>query len=76
MKAVRRFGFILLVLIVGILIGHMQLTTILLIVCPLLVLWLILWDDKRFRANELHSRMATSPFDAEIHQKTKYSHYE
>lgn len=52
MKATRRFGFIIGVLLVGIIIGNFSVMTAVLIVCPLFTLWLILWDDKKFRQAE------------------------
>jgi hypothetical protein len=52
MKAIRRFGFIIGVLLVGIIIGNFGALTAILIVCPLFMFWLILWDDKKFRQAE------------------------
>ena len=52
MKAIRRFGFIIGVLLVGIIIGNFGALTAVLIVCPLFMFWLILWDDKKFRQAE------------------------
>lgn len=52
MKAIRRFGFIIGILLIGIIIGNFGMLTAILIVCPLLTLWLILWDDKKFRQAE------------------------
>ncbi len=52
MKAIRRFGFILGVLLVGIIIGNLGMLTAILIVCPLFTLWLILWDNKKVRQAE------------------------
>lgn len=74
MKATRRFGFILFILLLGIVIGHLQLRTILLIICPLLVLWLILWDDKRFRQAE--TKQQNSHFDIHQSSHSNYYHYE
>lgn len=49
MKAVRRFGFIIGVLVIGIIIGNFGSLIAFLILGPLLILWLILWDDQRLR---------------------------
>ncbi|HIY58846.1 MAG TPA: hypothetical protein H9829_11770 [Candidatus Tetragenococcus pullicola] len=76
MKATRRFGFILFILLLGIVIGHLQLRTILLIICPLLVLWLILWDDKRFHQAETKQQEKLSHFDIHPSSHSNYYHYE
>lgn len=47
MKAIRRFGFILIVLFLGVLIGRFTLLTVSLIFIPLLILWGMLWDNKK-----------------------------
>jgi len=52
MKAIRRFGLMLAVLLIGIIIGNFGMLTAILIVCPLFTFWLILWDDKKFRQAE------------------------
>jgi hypothetical protein len=52
MKAMRRFGFILLVLFLGILIGNFGIQTALLVFAPLFTLWFMLWDDKKYRQIE------------------------
>ena len=49
MKAVRRFGFLIGVLVIGIIIGNFGSLIAFLILGPLLILWLILWDDQRLR---------------------------
>lgn len=49
MKAVRRFGFLIGVLLIGIIIGNFGSLIAFLILGPLFILWLILWDDKRLR---------------------------
>ncbi|MHC5267753.1 hypothetical protein ACYSNO_01000 [Enterococcus sp. LJL98] len=49
MKAVRRFGFLIGVLLIGIIIGNFGSLIAFLILGPLFTLWLILWDDKRLR---------------------------
>ncbi|EPH95509.1 hypothetical protein D920_02453 [Enterococcus faecalis 13-SD-W-01] len=52
MKAMRRFGFILLVLFLGILIGNFGIQTALLVFAPLFTLWFMLWDEKKYRQIE------------------------
>ena len=59
MKAIRRFGFIIGVLLVGIIIGNFGVLTAVLIVCPLFMFWLILWDDKKFRQAERKQKKQT-----------------
>lgn len=49
MKAVRRFGFLIGVLFIGMIIGNFGALTAFLILGPLFILWLLLWDDKRLR---------------------------
>ncbi|WP_291292240.1 hypothetical protein [Enterococcus sp.] len=52
MKAVRRFGFMLWVLLIGIIIGYFGVLSAVLIFCPLMMLWFMLWDEKKFRQAE------------------------
>ena len=49
MRAMRRFGFILVVLVVGILLGNIGIRSALLILTPLAILWFLLWDEKKYR---------------------------
>lgn len=49
MKAVRRFGLLIGILLMGIIIGNFGMLIAGLILGPLLALWLILWDDKNSR---------------------------
>ncbi|MGX7328653.1 hypothetical protein [Enterococcus bulliens] len=51
MEAIRRYGFILIVLLVGMLLGHAGSLISFLIFCPLGIMWLVAWDDKRYRLN-------------------------
>lgn len=48
MEAIRRYGFILVVLLVGILIGRAGFLVSFLIFCPLSIIWLFAWDEKRY----------------------------
>ncbi|MDN6639970.1 MAG: hypothetical protein L0L10_04235 [Tetragenococcus sp.] len=52
MKGIRRFGFIIAVLLIGIIIGHFGLFVSILFVSPLITLWLLLWDDKKITQSE------------------------
>lgn len=52
MKAVRRFGFMLWVLLMGIVIGYFGVLSAVLIFFPLMMLWFMLWDEKKFRQAE------------------------
>lgn len=56
MKAVRRFGFLIGVLFIGIIIGNLGSMIAFLILGPLLILWLILWDDKRLRQQNIQQQ--------------------
>ena len=47
MKAMRRFGLLIGILLIGIIIGHFGSLIALLIVAPLFTLWLSFWDDKK-----------------------------
>lgn len=47
MKGIRRFGLMIVILLIGITIGHFGLFISILFVCPLITLWLLLWDDKK-----------------------------
>lgn len=58
MKGIRRFGFMIGVLIVGVMIGHFGLFIASLILCPLLTLWLLVWDEKKYRQTTYKRRSA------------------
>ncbi len=71
MKAIRRFGLMLTILLIGIVIGNFGMLTAILIVCPLFTFWLILWDDKKFRqAERKHYQEQAEYYSSE------YYHYE
>ncbi|KAF1296958.1 hypothetical protein BAU15_15195 [Enterococcus sp. JM4C] len=52
MRAMRRFGFILMVLVIGILLGNIGIRSAILILTPLAILWFTLWDEKKYRQTE------------------------
>lgn len=49
MTAIRRIGAILVVLLIGIFLGFLGWKNALLVVAPLILLWLMSWDEKRYR---------------------------
>jgi hypothetical protein len=48
MEAIRRAGLLIFVLIIGIFLGTLGLRSAFLIVTPLLILWFMSWDEKRY----------------------------
>jgi hypothetical protein len=52
MKTIRRFGFILFILFLGIVIGHASFLVTFLIVSPLLIIWLLAWDEKKYQMKQ------------------------
>lgn len=69
MKTVRRFGFILWVLFIGIIIGYFGFLTAVLVFCPLMMLWFMLWDEKKFKQAERRR-------DHRMVPPSDYYHYE
>ena len=61
MEAIRRYGFILVVLLVGMLLGRAGTLISFLIFCPLGIMWLVAWDDKRYR---LHYQKKNARFSS------------
>lgn len=49
MHAIRRVGFLFIILFIGIALGTLGWEKSLLSVAPLLILWFTAWDDKKYR---------------------------
>lgn len=49
MFAIRRYALILVVLIIGVLLGTLGMDVALIILTPLVLMWLMLWDEKSYR---------------------------
>ncbi|MHC5247852.1 hypothetical protein [Enterococcus sp. LJL90] len=52
MIAIRRFGLVLLILVVGMFVGNLGMENAILIVAPLFIIWFILWDEKKYRVQK------------------------
>ena len=52
MFAIRRYALMLVVLIIGILLGNMGIDVAIIIVTPLVLIWLMLWDEKSYRRSQ------------------------
>lgn len=63
MKAVRRFGLLIGVLLTGIIIGNFGTLIACLVLGPLLALWLILWDDKNSKQAQRRQQYYSSEVD-------------
>ncbi len=63
MKAMRRFGLLIGILLIGIIIGHFGSLIALLIVAPLFTLWLSFWDDKKIRQSQYQQYFYESESD-------------
>lgn len=49
MKAVRRFGLLLVILLLGMLLGNLGLRNAVMVFAPLFIIWFISWDEKKYR---------------------------
>lgn len=58
MKAIRRFGLIIAVLLLGLLIGKLSLLANVLFFSGLFLTWFMLWDDKRYAQRQKRRKMA------------------
>ncbi|MGX7351489.1 hypothetical protein RU97_GL000907 [Enterococcus canis] len=48
MKSIRRAGALFVVLFIGIFLGTLGWQTALLLIAPLLLIWMFLWDERRY----------------------------
>lgn len=75
MKSMRRFGLVLIVLFLGIIIGNFGLRTALLVFVPLFTLWFMLWDEKNTVnhnvVNPMKTPSITKPITAPGTRKSK-----
>ncbi|GGI64857.1 MULTISPECIES: hypothetical protein [Enterococcus] len=69
MKAVRRFGLLIGILLMGVIIGNFGMLIACLVLGPLLALWLILWDDKNSRQAQRQQHYTT---DVEYYYDEEY----
>ncbi|MGM0124209.1 hypothetical protein IGI37_001583 [Enterococcus sp. AZ194] len=81
MRAMRRFGFILFVLVVGILLGNIGIRSALLILTPLSILWFMLWDEKKYRQSEREKHYYEEQYYDSEYEEDRYEfdyeyHYE
>ncbi|MGX7200294.1 hypothetical protein [Enterococcus nangangensis] len=65
MKGTRRTGFLLIVLLLGILLGRLDGVTVLLIFAPMMLLWLMAWDEKRYK-KEMRTRQHPGTYSREF----------
>lgn len=72
MKAMRRFGLLIGILLIGIIIGHFGSLIALLIVGPLFTLWLSFWDDKKIRQSQ-YQQAQQYFYETESDQSYHYS---
>lgn len=49
MAAIHRFGLILIVLVIGVLIGCLGWVNAMLILTPLFLMWFMNWDERKYR---------------------------
>ena len=49
MTSVRRLGLLMVILLIGMYIGSLGLKAIVAISAPLVILWLLIWDDRSYR---------------------------
>lgn len=52
MKGIRRAGVLLIVLVVGMFLGHLSSSMLLLISAPLFLLWLLNWDEQKYQERQ------------------------
>lgn len=71
MKGIRRFGLMIILLALGIFIGRLGTQATILIFSSLILLWFILWDEKKYRLQEHEEQLK-----AEQQQFEEYQHHE
>ncbi|WEB81999.1 hypothetical protein [Vagococcus lutrae] len=49
MTSVRRLGLLMVILLIGMYIGSLGLKVIVAISAPLVILWLLIWDDRSYQ---------------------------
>lgn len=57
MKGIRRLGLILVILVVGTILGNFGFETAVILLVPLFVFWLMLFDEKKYRQKNVSKIM-------------------
>lgn len=52
MEAIRRYGLLLIVLMLGIVLGTFGWQAALVVLTPLFMIWLMLWDEKSYKRKQ------------------------
>ncbi len=52
MEAIRRYGLLLIVLVLGIILGTFGWQSALVVLTPLFMIWLMIWDEKSYNKKQ------------------------
>jgi hypothetical protein len=52
MEAIRRYALLLIVLVLGIILGTLGWQAALIVLTPLTMIWLMLWDEKSYKRKQ------------------------
>ncbi|MBO0477668.1 hypothetical protein DOK76_11335 [Vagococcus sp. DIV0080] len=52
MEAIRRYALLLIVLVLGIILGTLGWQAALIVLTPLVMIWLMLWDEKSYKVKQ------------------------
>lgn len=69
MKAVRRFGLIIAVLLLGLLIGKLGSLATVVIFSGLFLVWFMLWDERKYAQHYAERRLDEEEFEDEQYYK-------
>ncbi|MEG0284569.1 MULTISPECIES: hypothetical protein [Vagococcus] len=61
MEAIRRYALLLIVLVLGIILGTLGWQAALIVLTPLTMIWLMLWDEKSYKHKQYKKVMKENP---------------
>lgn len=61
MEAIRRYAVLLIVLVLGIILGTLGWQAALIVLTPLIMIWLMLWDEKSYKRKQYEKFLKENP---------------
>ncbi|WP_288394693.1 hypothetical protein [uncultured Vagococcus sp.] len=61
MEAIRRYALLLIVLVLGIILGTLGWQAALIVLTPLTMIWLMLWDEKSYKRKQYEKFLKENP---------------
>lgn len=61
MEAIRRYALLLIVLMLGIILGTLGWQAALIVLTPLTMIWLMLWDEKSYKRKQYEKFLKENP---------------